>query len=98
MKRKLRKQLNKEIKSIRWDKLDDLPNYKGSGEYMALHWLKAYVEGRAAAEPRQLLYSTLRAVISKCDDCIRTKGCSYENTKEVIKDMNYALTLLRWVE
>ena len=63
MKWRTKRRLIKHMKNIKWHLLDDIPNYTGSGEYRALHWLKAYWLGKAAAEPRELLDATLRAII-----------------------------------
>ena len=84
MKWRTKRRLKKEIKSIQWDKLDELPNYTGSGEYQALHWLKSYWMGKAAAEPRELLDATLWAII--------------KNPENAKYHAAFALTILRYVD
>lgn len=63
MRRCLFKKLKLHISSINFDYIENDENSKdyreNSGEYSALCWLKAYVEGRAAAEPFGVVRSFL---------------------------------------
>lgn len=55
-----RRCLKKYLKSVNWKMCEHDPEYKDSGEFHALIWLKAYCENRAAAEPREIVESFLR--------------------------------------
>ena len=59
-KRRLKKHI---LKDINWKLLDTWPDsYKNSGEYQALDWFRAYLKGRAGAEPEELFESALNRV------------------------------------
>ncbi len=60
-----RRKIRRRLKPIRWDLLELDPSLKEyretSGEYAALMWMKAYLEGRAACEPMYLVKAILRS-------------------------------------
>lgn len=72
------RKLKRHIKSINFPGF--LANYGNTGEYKALKWLQAYVEGRASAEPLQLVKGILRTSPGGIDDDKRL----------------YILTILQW--
>ncbi len=64
-----KRKLKNHMKSINWDALEELDeNYKNGGEYMALKWLKAYVENRAGCDPSVLFDSVLRNISAGIGD------------------------------
>ena len=52
-----RRRLKKHIESVNFEFFKR--QHGETGEYRALCWLKAYIEGRAAAEPLQLVKSII---------------------------------------
>jgi len=58
-----KRKLKKHIKGLNWDLIEKDINYKIGGEYAALKWLKAYVEGRATYDPKELFEASL----NRCD-------------------------------
>ena len=63
MGKKEKRKIKKRLRNINWTLLERSQGcYKQGGEYAALKWLKAYVEGRAGAEPKELFESALNRV------------------------------------
>lgn len=73
MKRSIRRELKRHLKSINFDLWKK--NYGETGEYRAMQWLRAYIEGRTCAEPIELVKSILRGSIN-----IDAKEKSYLST------------------
>lgn len=62
----LKRRIKKHISSIRFDLIEADPSivkYRQCGEYQALLWLKAFVEGRTTTTPRILVKSTLAKML-----------------------------------
>ena len=73
-----KRRLRKHIKSINF--MEYFKAYGETGEYKALAWLNAYVEGRASAEPMELIRGMLRTSPGGIND----------------EDRTYILTILQW--
>ncbi|MGD2072939.1 MAG: hypothetical protein PVG65_05580 [Candidatus Thorarchaeota archaeon] len=84
MKKKTFKRLKKNMKEINWIVLesDKYKDYRETGEYEALCWLKNYIESKAKIDPRKLIKSSLRSITPQT--CFRER--------------DFILTLLEYVD
>ena len=66
-----KRKIKKHVKNVNWEYIENdnsLTEYRSSGEYQALLWLKAYSENRAACTPRELVMSVLNKINRESQD------------------------------